>query len=50
LTRAKIDAAEAVGVDVIMIDRPPLPMGVDVVGTVDQAVDWVAHLSTSGQF
>lgn len=41
LTRAKLDAAQALGVDVVMIDRPPLPDGVTVVGSVDEAADWV---------
>ncbi len=41
LTRAKLDAAEALGVGVVMIDRPPLPAGVAVVGSVDEAVEWV---------
>lgn len=41
LTRAKLDAARALGVDVIMIDRPALPGGVAIVGSVDDAVDWV---------
>ena len=41
LTRAKLDAAQALGVAVVMIDRPPLPDGVAVVGSVDEAADWV---------
>ena len=41
LTRPKIDAAQALGVDVVMIDRPPLPAGVAVVDSVDHAVGWV---------
>lgn len=41
LTRAKLDAAQALGVDVVMIDRPPLPAGVTVVRSVDDAADWV---------
>ena len=41
LTRAKLDAAHALGVDVVMIDRPPLPAGVTVVRSVDEAADWV---------
>ena len=40
LTRAKIDAAQALGVDVVMIDRPPLPAGVAVVGSVEDAARW----------
>lgn len=42
LTKAKLDAAAELAVDVIMIDRPGLPLGVEVVSTVDAAVDWVA--------
>lgn len=41
MTRAKIDAAGALGVDVVMIERPPLPAGVSVVATVSQAQQWV---------
>lgn len=41
LTHAKLEAAEALGVAVLMVDRPALPVGVDVVSTVDEAVDWV---------
>lgn len=41
LTRAKLDAARALGVDVVMIDRPPLPAGVTVVGAVGEAAEWV---------
>lgn len=40
-TRAKIDAARALGIEVIMIDRPALPGG-ETVGTVDAAVAWVS--------
>ena len=43
LTRPKLDAAHALGVDVVMIDRPPLPAGVTVVGSVDEAVQWVLN-------
>ena len=44
LTEAKLKAAADLGVAVVMIDRPPLPIGVDAVGTVDEAVDWVGQL------
>lgn len=44
LTRAKLDAAARLGVDVVMIDRPPLPPGVAVVRTVDEALAWLAAL------
>jgi precorrin-6A/cobalt-precorrin-6A reductase len=41
MTRPKLDAAAALGLAVVMVDRPPLPGGVTTVGTVDEAVDWV---------
>jgi precorrin-6A/cobalt-precorrin-6A reductase len=41
MTRPKLDAASALGVAVVMVDRPPLPAGVATVGTVDEAADWV---------
>jgi precorrin-6A/cobalt-precorrin-6A reductase len=45
LTAAKLDAADKLGVAVVMIERPPLPAGVQTVSTVDEAVDWVRRLS-----
>jgi precorrin-6A/cobalt-precorrin-6A reductase len=44
MTRPKLDAAAALGVAVVMVDRPPLPAGVAVVSTVDDAVAWVNSL------
>jgi precorrin-6A/cobalt-precorrin-6A reductase len=41
LTRAKLDAAAALGVPVVMVQRPPLPDGVTTVSTVGEAADWV---------
>jgi precorrin-6A/cobalt-precorrin-6A reductase len=41
MTRAKLEAAEALGLAVVMVDRPALPDGVNTVPTVDDAVDWV---------
>jgi precorrin-6A/cobalt-precorrin-6A reductase len=41
MTRPKLDAAAALGVAVVMVDRPPLPPGVTTVSTVDEAVRWV---------
>jgi precorrin-6A/cobalt-precorrin-6A reductase len=41
MTRAKLDAAAALGVPVVMVDRPPLPAGVRTVPSVDEAVDWL---------
>jgi precorrin-6A/cobalt-precorrin-6A reductase len=40
-TRAKLDAAAALYIPVIMIDRPPLPSGVATVATVGEAAAWV---------
>jgi precorrin-6A/cobalt-precorrin-6A reductase len=45
LTRAKVDAAQALGVDVVMIDRPALPRGVQTVTDVALAEEWVRRLS-----
>jgi precorrin-6A/cobalt-precorrin-6A reductase len=44
MTRAKLDAAAAQGIPVVMVARPPLPAGVTAVGTVDEAAKWVAAL------
>ncbi|PXX08399.1 cobalt-precorrin-6A reductase [Mycolicibacterium moriokaense] len=41
MTRPKLDAAAALGVAVVMVDRPPLPPNVATVATVDDAVRWV---------
>lgn len=41
LTSGKLDAARDLGVEVVMIDRPPLPVGVGVVESVAEAEDWV---------
>lgn len=41
-SRPKLDAAKSLGLDVILIDRPPLPTGVQVVTTVEDAASWVA--------
>lgn len=48
LTRGKLDAAQSLGVDVVMIDRPPLPEGVTVVDSVDAAADWVLSRGNAG--
>ncbi len=40
-TRAKIDAARDLGIEVIMIDRPAMP-DVETVEDVDAAMEWVA--------
>lgn len=41
-TSAKLEAARQVGVPVVIIRRPPLPAGVEVVDSVDQAAEWLA--------
>jgi precorrin-6A/cobalt-precorrin-6A reductase len=41
MTRAKVEAADALGVPVVMVDRPPLPEGVHAVRAVPDAEDWV---------
>jgi precorrin-6A/cobalt-precorrin-6A reductase len=47
MTRPKLDAAAALGVAVVMVERPPLPAGVTTVSTVDDAVDWVRSTGNS---
>lgn len=41
MTRAKVQAAQDLGVDVVMIRRPAFPDGVRAVGTVEDAQAWV---------
>ena len=41
MTRAKLDAARNLGVDVVMIQRPVLPAGLAVVESVSDAAEWV---------
>lgn len=41
MTRPKLDAAVALSIPVVMVDRPALPPGVRTVTTVDDAVAWV---------
>ncbi len=45
LTRAKLDAARALGVDVVMIERPALPAGVQVVDSVEDAARWACAVN-----
>lgn len=42
MTEPKLRAAEAAGVPVVMVDRPPLPPGVRTVATVEEAAGWVS--------
>jgi precorrin-6A/cobalt-precorrin-6A reductase len=44
MTRAKLDAAAALHIPVVMVARPRLPAGVTAVGTVEDAAEWVAGL------
>jgi precorrin-6A/cobalt-precorrin-6A reductase len=44
MTRAKVDAADALGVPVVMVDRPPLPDGVRAVPNLAEAEAWVRAL------
>jgi precorrin-6A/cobalt-precorrin-6A reductase len=44
MTRAKLDAAAALDIPVVMVARPQLPAGVTAVGSVDEAAEWVAGL------
>jgi precorrin-6A/cobalt-precorrin-6A reductase len=41
LTSAKLTAAREEGVRVLVVRRPPLPAGVEAVGTVEAAVAWL---------
>ncbi len=43
LTRAKLDAAAALNIPVVMVARPPLPPGAPTVTTVCDAVAWVSR-------
>ncbi|MCK8644297.1 cobalt-precorrin-6A reductase [Mycobacterium colombiense] len=45
MTRAKLDAAAALDVPVVMVARPPLPAGVLTVGSVAEAAEWVGALA-----
>lgn len=45
MTRAKLDAAAALDIPVVMVARPPLPAGIATVGTVAEAAAWVAGLN-----
>jgi precorrin-6A/cobalt-precorrin-6A reductase len=45
-TRAKLDAAAALYIPVVMVQRPPLPPGVTSVSTVDEAAAWLGSVRT----
>jgi precorrin-6A/cobalt-precorrin-6A reductase len=42
MTEAKLTAARELGIPVVLVRRPPVPPGVPVVATVDEAREWVA--------
>ncbi|MGY2002491.1 cobalt-precorrin-6A reductase [Blastococcus sp. SYSU DS1024] len=46
MTAAKLTAARELGVPVVLVRRPPLPPGVAVTGTVDEARAWVRSRAT----
>ena len=48
MTAAKLQAARDLGVQVIMVPRPPLPPGAVTVATVPEAVRWVEQPAPSG--
>lgn len=47
MTRPKLDAAAALSIPVVMVERPALPPGVLTVTTVDDAVAWVRTMGRS---
>jgi precorrin-6A/cobalt-precorrin-6A reductase len=42
MTAAKLEAARDLGVQVVMIRRPPLPPGSRVVATIPEALNWIS--------
>jgi precorrin-6A/cobalt-precorrin-6A reductase len=44
MTAAKLQAAREAGVRVLMVQRPPVPEGSQVVSSVEEALDWIAQL------
>jgi precorrin-6A/cobalt-precorrin-6A reductase len=43
MTEAKLLAARRLGLPVVLVRRPPLPPGVEVVTTVEEALAWLRH-------
>ncbi len=43
-SRPKLDAARALDMKVVLIDRPSMPIGVEVVHDLDAAIAWIAAL------
>jgi len=48
MTAAKLTAARQLGIPVVLVRRPPVPDGVPVVATVDQARAWVLSRRAGG--
>ena len=46
MTSAKLEAAEQLGIPVVIVRRPPLPAA-EVVATVDEALTWLEHARSS---
>ncbi|MGW5730044.1 cobalt-precorrin-6A reductase [Nocardia beijingensis] len=42
-TEAKLTAARAAGIPVVVVDRPPLPKDARIVASAAQALDWLRH-------
>ncbi|MFE2294572.1 cobalt-precorrin-6A reductase [Streptomyces sp. NPDC059452] len=47
-TAPKLTAAREAGIPVVVVRRPPVPGGVPVAATPDEAVEWVRRLYASG--
>jgi precorrin-6A/cobalt-precorrin-6A reductase len=43
-SRPKLDAATVLGLDIVLIDRPPVPEGINVLSEVDAVLGWVDGL------
>ncbi|AVH23344.1 cobalt-precorrin-6A reductase [Nocardia cyriacigeorgica] len=48
-TAAKLTAARAARIPVLMVDRPATPGGIEVVGTVPDALEWLRRRAASGR-
>lgn len=48
LTEAKLAAAAEAGCEVVMVERPPLPAGLDQVATVADVVAWLDERAVAG--
>jgi precorrin-6A/cobalt-precorrin-6A reductase len=48
MTEAKLVAARQLGLPVVLVRRPPLPGGVEVVATVAEARAWTNRLRRTG--